>query len=119
MNKYIKKQLNKCRIPIPDFDDNTTHLVIHRNEELKRLEELQIGSYYEIEIADYIVNEPPTFTLSANWNAGTKPPEHSMNVQVIQMLGKMIKVRGAGINTNINWEGFLPKKSIRVVRKYE
>lgn len=119
MNKFIKQQLNKCRIPIPDFDDTTTHLIISRNDELKKLEELQTGSYYEIEIADYVVNEPPTFTLSSNWNAGTKPPEHSMNVEIVQMLGKMVKVSGAGVNTNINWAGFLPKKSIKVVKKYE
>lgn len=119
MNKFIKKQLDKCRIPLPYYDENTTHLIISKNENLKKLEELEIGHFYQIELADYVVNEPPTFTLSSNWNNGTKPPEHSMTIEIVQMIGKMIKINGVGNKTNIAWEGFVPKKSIKVVKKYE
>lgn len=119
MNKFIKQQLDKCRIPLPEYDDNTTHIVIYRNNNISELENLQIGVIYDIKVADYIINEPPTFTLSANWNGGTKPPEHLLTVEIIQLMGKMVKINAIGKNTNIRWTGFLPRKSIEVIKKYE
>ena len=66
MNKFIKKELEKCRIKLPEYNDDTTYLFIPRNEDVKNLEELKINHFYLFEVADYIINEPPTFTLSAS-----------------------------------------------------
>ena len=39
MNKFIKKELEKCRIKLPEYNDDTTYLFIPRNEDVKNLEE--------------------------------------------------------------------------------
>ena len=28
MNKFVKQQLAKCRVVLPPYDDNTTHMII-------------------------------------------------------------------------------------------
>lgn len=119
MNKFIKKELEKCRVKLPEYNDDTTYLFIPRNEDVKNLEELKINHFYLFEVADYIINEPPTFTLSANWNGGTYPPEKRLNCEVLEFVGKMVKVLSEGETTHIRWEGYLPRKSIKVVKEYE
>ena len=119
LNKFIKKELEKCRIKLPEYNDDTTYLFIPRNEDVKNLEELKINHFYLFEVADYIINEPPTFTLSANWNGGTYPPEKRLNCEVLEFVGKMVKVLSEGETTHIRWEGYLPRKSIKVVKEYE
>ena len=56
MNKFIKEQLNKCRVAhIPQFDDNTTHLFIQRNNRMN--DTLLLNNYYLIEIIDNVFND--------------------------------------------------------------
>lgn len=117
MNLIIEQQLKKCKVAsIPYFDKNTTHLIIPKvtvqNEEV-----CIPGHYYLIEIEDYVINEPPQYTLSSNWNKGTKPPEHRMKVDILQIMGKMVKINGIGDNTDITWEGWLPLKSFKVLKE--
>ena len=119
MNKHIKKELEKCRIKLPEYDDTTTYLLVERNSQLKDLEELKVGHYYLLEVADYIIKEPSNFTLSSNWNGGTVPPEKYLRCEITDIMGKMIKVSALGNTTLTNWSGFLPRKSIEVVKEYE
>lgn len=119
MNKFIKEQLDKCRIQLPEYDDNTTHLLINRNQDIVAIENLQVGGNYLFELADYVINEPPSFTLSSNWNKGTKPPEKVVMCSVQEIMGKMIKVLAIGQSTNTQWIGYLPRKAIKVLKKYE
>ena len=56
MNKFIKEQLNKCRVAhIPQFDDNTIHLFIQRNNRMN--DTLLLNNYYLIEIIDNVFND--------------------------------------------------------------
>lgn len=49
MNKFIKEQLNNCRVAkIPQFDDSTTHLIITRKNDASDV--LELNKYYLIEI---------------------------------------------------------------------
>lgn len=112
MNKFIKEQLKKCKTKLPDWNDNTTELFISIKS--KHSDINQSGNLH-IKIENYIINEPSTFTLSSNWNGGTKPPENEMIVEIINKAGKMYKVKGFGINTNINWEGWLPEKGFEIL----
>ena len=112
MNKFIKEQLNKCTITLPEWDDNTTELVIS-NKPVSTVK--NISGNLHIYIENYIINEPATFTLSSNWNGGTKPPENEMVVNVINQSGKMYKVSGEGLTTKTHWEGWLPQKGFRVL----
>lgn len=113
MNKFIKEQLKKCRIVLPDWDDNTTEMIISTKQQKSVIN--QSGNLH-ISIENYIINEPATFTLSSNWNGGTKPPENEMIIKIINQTGKMYKVSGTGISTNIYWEGWLPEKGFKIVK---
>ena len=116
MNKFIKQELRKCKTPLPHWSDDTTVIVISKFNVPKVSQDLQIGGKYDIVLEDYVINEPPNFTLSANWNNGTKPPEHHMSVEVPNIMGKMIYVRGCGVSNNVMWEGWIPQKAIKIER---
>lgn len=113
MNKFIEQQLKKCRANLPDWNCTTTKLVIPMNgSKVSEQKDLVVGNRYKIKLANYIVNEPPNFTLSANWNKGTKPPEVEMIISITKIMGKMVQVSGMGVNLNFKWSGWLPKKGI-------
>ena len=106
MNKFIKEQLKKCRITLPEWDSTTTSLFIP-------LETVGVipSNLKLIYIKNYILNEPPNFTLSHEWNNDTIPPENRMWVKVIETRGKMIKIEGKGVSSEIPWTGWLPQAS--------
>lgn len=114
MNKFIKEQLNKCKIAIiPKFDENTTQLKIQRQGKIDQ--DLKVGYSYIIELEDYIVNPYPGFNLHDNWNNGIVPTDRQMKICVEQEMGKMVKIYGTGMNDGQYWSGWVPKKSLKVV----
>jgi len=116
MNSIIKRQLRKVKEAIvPPFDDDTTSLIISRN--IPSLENIKQNCYYQISIEPYIINEPENFTLSSNWNKGTKPTDTYMNVEILTIMGKMIKVNGVGVNDGKLWEGWLPRGAFKVLKE--
>ena len=115
MNKFIKEQLKKVKIAkIPAFDDDTTELIIDKVSEvdIKSLDTLSVGKCYRIVVADYIIRPFDGFTLHDNWNQGIVPTDPTMNIEVIQVMGKMVKVNAVGVVDNKLWSGWLPQKSI-------
>lgn len=114
MNKFIKEQLLKCKTKLPYWDESTNELVIthsnHNNND-------PANGNFHIKIAPYILHEPPDFTLSTKWNGGTKPPEEFMSVRIVKQHGEMYFIRGIGLETGINWEGWLPGKGFTEMTK--
>lgn len=117
MNKFIKAQLNKCKIAnIPEFDDNTVELLISTNYNINTVKsDWEQGSECDIEVEDYIIHPYPGFTLHDNWNGGIIPTDKQMHILILNNMGKMIKVQAKGINNNKLWEGWLPKKSCKLI----
>ena len=113
MNKFIKEQLNKITVPVAELDNNV--LLFKKQTSNNVNTDFVIGQQYNIRIEKYILNPSPTFTLASNWNAGTIPPEEELFVIVLQKAGNMIKFNCKGKTTGIQWEGWLPKKSITVL----
>ena len=123
MNKVVKEQLGKCKVAeISAFDDNTTHIFIPKKSS-KDINAYHLHKYYVIEIEDYILNPPSDFTLAANWNKGTNPPSKYMNVEIINIQGKMVQVSGVSYNPMnpvampMHWEGWIPQKGLRIVQQ--
>ena len=114
MNRFIREQLNKITIPMPDWNDDTTIFVIPKQGNNIKVD-FVVGGTYDIMIEDYILNPPPNFTLSSNWNYNTNPPEKELRVEVLQIVGKMLKFKCIGKTTGIEWEGWLPRKSITIL----
>ena len=67
-----------------------------------------------VQIEKYIINQPVNFSLAENWNCGTVPPEEILEIEIIQVLGKMIKVNAVGKCTRIEWQGWLPVKGFKI-----
>lgn len=117
MNKFIKKELQKINPTMSEWDDNTTKIHIDKiGTPTPRADSgFVVGSNYELRVEEYIINPPPSFTLASNWNFNTVPPERELYAMCIQVMGKMIKFKCRGKTTNIEWEGWLPQKSITVL----
>ncbi len=114
MNKFIREQLNKCKVAeIPIFDESTVLLTIPRRGVQNPTLELYAGQEFDVEVEDYIIHPYPGFTLHDNWNKGIIPTDKQMRISVLQEMGKMIRIKGIGINDKKEWEGWLPKKSCR------
>ena len=112
MNKDILKELKKCKSAnIPEILETDTEVIIPKYSNIDFI----AGLYYNIKIEDYIIDEPDNFTLSSNWNGGTKPPETLLSIKVLEIKGKMVKVDSIGKITGIVWVGWLPKKSITIL----
>ena len=123
MNKLIEKELKKCQYAqVPEFDSNTVNLYIPKTGIRKKLE-AKVGAYFFIEIDDLILHPSEGHTLSVNWNGGTVPPCKHMNVCCIQVMGKMFKVEGVGVDTEtgaalgVAWTGWLPQTSVKFIKE--
>lgn len=121
MNKVIEDQLKKVKVAnIPKYDETTTHLIIPKKEGSYEVD-FQIGHNYIIQLEDYLIKPFEGFNLHDNWNKG-KPPIHTfLKCQVIEIMGKMIKINSIGYDMKTHkdipdiWEGWLPRKGIKIV----
>ena len=87
MNKFIEKELDKCKIAnIPEYDKDTTHLIITKKIPIS----LESNKYYLIELENYIIHPSDNFTLSTNWNKGIIPKSKYIVGTPINKIGKMI-----------------------------
>lgn len=112
INKFTLKELEKIEDLLPSDWRNCTHFVIGFTNSTKN--SIEVGNKFTIKVENYIINQPPNFYLSENWNGGTVPPEEILDVEVVQTMGKMTKVRAIGKCTRIKWEGWLPNKSFKI-----
>ena len=115
MNKFILEELQKTKVNLPVYNNQTTELFIPKNNGLRSTVDITVGHDYAVYIEDYIINEPSNFTLSTNWNNGTKPPENKAYIRILQIMGKMVKVYCKGATTGIIWEGWIPRKGINII----
>ncbi len=114
MNKYIKEQLNKCKVAkVPYFDDNTTELSIPFDTSNLIPGEFYINMEYNIEVEDYIIHPFPGFNLHDNYNNGIVPTDKFMHIKVLKDMGKMMQIMAIGLNDGQGWSGYLPKKSCK------
>ena len=122
MDKYVKESLKKVKkAKLPKYNDKTLHLIISKlNNVIKTFE---LNKCYLIKVEPYIVNPYEGFTLHDNWNKGTHPLNEFMKIEVIQIMGNMIKVNSVGYNnienkdTNNVWVGWLPIKSTHIIEE--
>lgn len=95
IDPIIKKELEKCKVSLPNIDDNTYHFIVHKRdpiiqEETKEIE-LKQDYYYVIKLEYYILHPPDNFTLSSNWNKGINPISEYLLGTPIKFIGKMVQ----------------------------
>lgn len=125
MNSIIKAQLEKCRVAnLPQYDDNTTTILIPRGSTVT-VSPYQLHKFYLVELADYILNPSPDFTLADNWNNGSIPRSKYYVAEISQLMGKMIKITGCAYDitthtsTTDSWEGWVPQKGIKLIQELD
>ena len=123
MNPIVKAQLEKVKnASLPNYNEETTHLIIPKTTQ-KVQQGLIENKCYLIQVEEYIVKPFEGFTLHDNWNGGTHPLHRFLKCEVIQKMGKMIKVNSVGfdfknkLDTNDLWTGWLPEKSIKILEE--
>lgn len=116
MNKFTKRELEKLDNLIKEpWDETTTHILIQRDSFISKSLGFKPGDKFTIKVKSYIINQPPNFTLSENWNQGTFPPEEVLDVEVVRTMGNMTGVKAIGKYSNIYWEGWLPNKGFDII----
>lgn len=125
MNRIIKQQLSKCRVAkLPQYEDSTVHMSIPKGSALT-VTPYQVNNCYLIELAEFIIHPAEDYSLAVNWNGGSIPPCSHFNAQIEQVMGKMIKFVGQGVDSNTNmflgvtWEGWVPQNGIKLIRKLD
>lgn len=126
MNPVIKEQLEKCQFAsVPYFDEHTTHLVIPKQVPQGDAG-LQIDHYYQIELADYLLNPPPDYSFHINWNGGNIPKDRCLRAYPCQKLGSMVKVDACGYDpkleqiTDNQYLGFwFPMDGIKIIKEIQ
>lgn len=115
MIKLIEEQLKKCKVArLPVYSANSTLFFIPKGkrEDSQNVNELMVGGQYTIIVEDYIVHPFDGFDLHTQWNGGKVPTDNCMNIEVLEVMGKMVKVHSCGVNDRSIWIGWLPSKSI-------
>lgn len=124
MNILIKKELESVKKAIiPKYEDSDLSMLITKGskEEIcnNRDADFVQDGYYKIKFKDYIVHPYPDFDLHTQWNNGIIPQEYIYNVQVVKVMGKMIKVDGVGCEKSTHWVGWIPKVSAEILEVLE
>ena len=112
MSKALFNELKKIEDIVPEYDETSTEILIPKTDSMLK------GAYYLIEVEEYIIHPYEGFDLHDNWNNGIVPTDKQMNIEVIDIMGKMIKVFANGLNDKKVWEGWLPRKSIHILERY-
>ena len=121
MNKVVEEQLKKVKVAnLPPYNEDTLHLVIPKsNTEVKS--DLVVGNCYLLQLEDYIVKPFDGFSLHDNWNKGIPPKHNFVKAEIVQIMGKMVKINSIGydfmskVDTTDVWEGWVPRKSFKIL----
>lgn len=114
MNPIIKQQLSKISaIDIEDVPEDVKVIEIPKRTNLA--DTIQIGDCFYVELEDYLLQNSDTYTLHANWNGGKIPKSKQYFCEIKKIMGKMIYI--SGTFDSDSWEGWLPKKSVKFIRR--
>ena len=123
MNKVVEEQLKKVKVAqLPPYDETTLRMTIPKVNSIIN-SDLNEGQCYLIQVEDYIVKPFDGFSLHDNWNKGIVPTDMLMNIQVLQVMGKMVKVEGVGVDINLgvtlpcSWVGWLPVGNVKIMEE--
>ena len=116
MNELIKKELQNCKVAlIPNLDDDATLLLIPKGTRNCTEIVFEKGKFYKVRFANYIVHPYEGFNLHIQWNNNIPPKEDIMNVEVLEIMGKMIKLNCTGCEHNSVWVGWVPISSVTIL----
>ena len=115
--ELIQEQLNKVvYADLSNYDEKTNTYHIPKINQIK----LQVNHSYIIKIKDSLYENE---LLKSNYNQGRTPPYKSYLIDIISILGKIIKVNGVEYDLektktlNNLWSGYLSIKDIEILKE--
>lgn len=115
--ELIEKQLSKVSYAdLSNFDKSTNTYYIKRVLKTK----FEVNQIYVVKLKDSLFENE---LLKVNYNQNTVPPHKLYMIDVINILGKVIKVNAVEYDLNLNkplvdrWSGYLTIKDIEVIKK--
>lgn len=115
--QLIQDQLNKViYADLSNYDDKTNTYHIPKINQIK----LQINHSYIIRIKDSLYSNE---VLKSNYNQGKTPSYKCYLIDIISILGKIIKVNGVEYDLETNqplnnlWSGYLSIKDIEIIKE--
>lgn len=118
MNPFIQKALNMTSVPY-SYQDETT-IIFDKQGKLEPI----IGHYYIVKFENYIIHPYEGFTLHDNYNNGIVPKCEYMEIELLEVMGKLYKINGVGYDPetglellNERWTGYVPEKGIKFLRE--
>lgn len=117
MNKTIFEQLDMLKTlefqvdgkPSKDFPESFSEIVFFKSG--KNLEDVSEKTF---SFESYIVKPYAGFDFHDKFNKGIAPPEQVMNGFIVKETEKMYYLKLHSNLTNRIWEGWCPKKSVKV-----
>lgn len=122
MKDIILNQFKKVKKAVlPENYEDLLEIEIKKSTAISS-EDIRIGKYYLVKFEDYIVKPFDGFTLHANWNNNIPPKDIYMNCEILDIMGKMVKLHGSGMtadnkDTGNIWTGWVPKKSMQILKE--
>ena len=126
MNKFIIEQLHKCKVA-KVIGDPKDEIIIYVNKTTVNPQDyipvvpaatFQIGHWYEIEIEDCMLIPCDWYnTIHSQWNKNNPPVDKHLKCEVIQIAGKMVRIKGTSFETKREWTGWLPKSNIILIQE--
>lgn len=115
--QLVKDQLSKVvYADLSNYDEKTNTYHIPKIYQIK----LQVNHSYIIKIKDSLYNNE---LLKSNYNQGRTPPHKNYLIDVVSILGKVIKVNGVEYDLessrvlNNLWGGYLSIKDIEIIKE--
>ena len=117
MNKLIEDQLKKVTCAdLSNFNKETNTYLIPKKRDIK----IEQDKCYLIRLTDKFFNNE---TVCINWNSGKLPKFKACKVDVLKIMGKMIKVNCIGYDEETDedlsyfWTGWIYLPDVEVIKK--
>jgi len=117
MNNILFNELNKVTATTISFKKEDTKIFIPRSIKILN-SSLKIGEVYKIKLKNFILNPSSNSTLASNWNNNIIPKYSEYLVEILDVLGNMIKVNGVATENNTSqFIGWLPADGFETISK--
>lgn len=121
MNKFIKQQLERIKLPSSNYNENSTQIIFYKQINNKEL--LKVNGFYRIKVSNFLLKESK---LSSNWNNGVFLKCNVLDICVIKILNNMIQVNAVELDETTNTQtknkymGFwIPVSEITILGEYK
>lgn len=116
MNPLIENELKSTKVAnVPNYETTTKEIVIFKGTKNMNNISFEVGKCYQIVLNSRLTDpDDVSITLHSQWNNNVVPKDEVMNVEILEIMGDMIRVHGTGIGSMSSWAGWLPISNVKI-----